>query len=188
MNTIANELPDGCLTDEELQVFKSGRTLDNATEEHVATHLGACEVCKARLDSLPNEPDLIVDLLRAPDSMEQLADGESHDLSGDSTLSYLPVQQRPPTQENRSHEAEPLPDKIGKYFILNYIARGGFGKVYKAKDPDANRIVAIKVPRLSSEVCVEQFLKEARTAAQLQHPSIVQVFDWGREEDGSCFA
>lgn len=89
-----------------------------------------------------------------------------------------------------SGKRDETPEKIDRYFVLRRIGGGGFGQVYLAKDPESNRKVAIKVPRrdkLTSEESVERFLKEARTAADLVHPAIVQVFDWGRQDDGSCF-
>ncbi|MEQ8789298.1 MAG: serine/threonine-protein kinase [Pirellulaceae bacterium] len=85
---------------------------------------------------------------------------------------------------------DPLPEKIGKYFVLRELGRGGFARVYLAKDPQLNRLVAVKVPRpdrLNTEKRIERFLKEARTSASLDHPSIVQVYDWGRTDDGGCF-
>ena len=61
---------------------------------------------------------------------------------------------------------------------------GGFGAVWKAKDPQLDRIVAIKIPRrqLNREE-TEKFLREARTAAQLVHPNIVDVHEVGLEGD-----
>lgn len=82
------------------------------------------------------------------------------------------------------------PEKIGRFFVLRKLGSGGFATVYLAKDPDSNQLVAIKVPRrhkLPPQESLERFLKEARTAAELRHESIVQVYDWGREADGSCY-
>ncbi|QDU82435.1 Serine/threonine-protein kinase PrkC [Polystyrenella longa] len=83
------------------------------------------------------------------------------------------------------HEVtELLPTTIGKFQVLSQLGMGGFGIVFHAKDPDNNRSVAIKIPRpeiLMSEDHVRRFRNEARTAAQLDHPNIVQVFDSGAE-------
>jgi serine/threonine protein kinase len=89
-----------------------------------------------------------------------------------------------------AESGDALPEKIGKYFVLRELGRGGFAHVYLAKDPELNRLVAVKVPRpdkLDTEREVERFLKEARTAASLDHPAIVQVYDWGRTGEGGCF-
>jgi serine/threonine protein kinase/formylglycine-generating enzyme required for sulfatase activity len=84
----------------------------------------------------------------------------------------------------------PVPQKIGRYLVERKLAEGGFGAVYLARDTELQRFVAIKVPRASrfvDESAIAKFIDEARTAAALNHPGIVTVFDVGRQEDGSCF-
>ena len=74
---------------------------------------------------------------------------------------------------------------IGHFELLERIGMGGFGTVWKARDKELDRIVALKIPRqgqLAPED-VDNFLHEARIAAQLQHPNIVRVFEIGREHD-----
>jgi serine/threonine protein kinase/WD40 repeat protein len=73
-----------------------------------------------------------------------------------------------------------LPEAIGKFQVLQLVGRGAFGSVYKARDPELDRIVAIKVPRagyFSSPEQEERFLREARSAARLSHPGIVPVHE-----------
>ena len=75
--------------------------------------------------------------------------------------------------------------EIGHFKIVERIGAGAFGTVWKAFDTKLDRTVAIKVPRhaqleLSEE---EQFLREARSSAQLNHPHIVSVHEVGREGD-----
>jgi eukaryotic-like serine/threonine-protein kinase len=82
------------------------------------------------------------------------------------------------------------PPRIGRYRIIHRLGQGGFGRVYLAHDDDLDRPVAIKVPnpeRITLLEDVEEFLVEARTLAQLDHPNIVPVFDVGRTDDGLCF-
>ena len=74
--------------------------------------------------------------------------------------------------------------RLGKYEIHSEIGRGGVGVVYRGRDPDLNRDVAVKVlaPYLvESDVLVERFRREARLAAQLDHPNIVTIYDVGME-------
>jgi WD40 repeat protein/tRNA A-37 threonylcarbamoyl transferase component Bud32 len=70
--------------------------------------------------------------------------------------------------------------RLGHYELLEIVGTGSFGTVYKARDPELDRIVAIKIPR-DGNVCgkgdVERLLREARSVAQLRHPSIVSVYD-----------
>ena len=74
--------------------------------------------------------------------------------------------------------------------MIRLLGRGGFGRVYLARDEDLDRPVAIKVPnpeRVAGPDDVEAYLAEARSLAKLDHPSIVPVHDVGRTGDGLCF-
>jgi serine/threonine protein kinase/Tol biopolymer transport system component len=73
---------------------------------------------------------------------------------------------------------------LGQYQVLRQIGRGGMAIVYEAYQPSLNRYVAIKVllPYLAADPnFVERFLHEARSAARLEHPNIVAVYDVGRQ-------
>src|SRR5262245_54073388 len=79
--------------------------------------------------------------------------------------------------------------RLGKFELLMGVGSGAFGTVYKARDRELDRTVAIKIPRpgsISSEGDRERFLREARSVAQLRHPSIVSVFEVG-ESDGTPY-
>jgi serine/threonine-protein kinase len=72
--------------------------------------------------------------------------------------------------------------QFGPYEVLEELGSGGMGKVYRAKNVMLERIVALKTltPLLSAdEGFVQRFLKEARVAARLNHPNIVQIYDFG---------
>src|SRR5271156_2543038 len=76
-----------------------------------------------------------------------------------------------------------------RYEINHLIARGGMAEVYRAHDRLLDRPVALKVlfPELSIDRSfVERFKREAQAAANLSHPNIVPVFDWG-EDSGTYF-
>jgi tRNA A-37 threonylcarbamoyl transferase component Bud32 len=73
--------------------------------------------------------------------------------------------------------------KLGKFEILSDLGVGAFGTVYKARDTELDRVVALKVPRagdLSSGEDQDRFLREARSAAQLRHPNIVPLYEVGQ--------
>lgn len=75
-----------------------------------------------------------------------------------------------------------------RYEIVSEIARGGMADVYLARDSKLDRPVALKVlsPELSRDPAfVERFRREAQSAAGLNHPNIVGIFDWGQEHGTS---
>ena len=75
-----------------------------------------------------------------------------------------------------------------RYEIVSELGRGGMGVVYRAHDPRLNRQVAVKLipPSLLTEVAEQRFQIEAQLVAQMDHPSIVSIYDFGRHE-GSLF-
>ncbi|MEX2658558.1 MAG: Stk1 family PASTA domain-containing Ser/Thr kinase [Acidimicrobiales bacterium] len=77
----------------------------------------------------------------------------------------------------------------GRYELHRLIARGGMAEVFLARDALLDRPVALKVlfPEFATDPSfVERFRREAQSAANLSHPNIVSVYDWG-EEDGTYF-
>ena len=77
-----------------------------------------------------------------------------------------------------------LKHRLGNYRLLNVIGQGGFADVYLAEHIHLNTLAAIKVlqMRLTGNN-LEQFRNEARTIANLTHPNIVRVLDFGIAEN-----
>lgn len=80
-------------------------------------------------------------------------------------------------------------DKIGRYEVIHEIGRGGMSIVYKARDHELNRLVALKLMLKSSDESLNllRFQKEARAASQLEHPNIVKVHDFSTTSDGTPY-
>ena len=73
-----------------------------------------------------------------------------------------------------------------RYKIVEILGEGGMAFVYKARDKQLQRDVAIKTLKpnyVNQEKFVDRFRREAQTAANLNHPNIVQIFDWGIEDE-----
>jgi beta-lactam-binding protein with PASTA domain/serine/threonine protein kinase len=70
-----------------------------------------------------------------------------------------------------------------RYEITSHIARGGMADVYEGRDTELNRSIAIKVLHSqfsADEAFVKRFRREAQAAANLSHPNIVGIYDWGQ--------
>ncbi len=79
---------------------------------------------------------------------------------------------------------EPSRTLADRYELLGHIARGGMADVYEARDTLLGRRVAVKVLHSqfsSDEAFVKRFRREAQAAANLSHPNIVGIYDWGQE-------
>ena len=77
--------------------------------------------------------------------------------------------------------------RIASYTLLEPIGYGGMAVVYRARQETLDRIVAVKVLTenlATSEEFIERFRREARTAANMRHPNVVTVHDFGQDERG----
>ncbi len=74
---------------------------------------------------------------------------------------------------------------IAHFDLIERVGLGGFGTVWKARDTQLDRVVALKIPRKGAlaRESIDEFLHEARIAAQLTHPNIARVFQVGRDGD-----
>jgi serine/threonine protein kinase len=79
------------------------------------------------------------------------------------------------------------PRRIASYTLLEPIGHGGMAVVYKARQESLDRTVAIKILSenlAASEEFIERFRREARTAANMRHPNVITVHDFGQDERG----
>ncbi|HYF51175.1 MAG TPA: protein kinase [Planctomycetota bacterium] len=94
------------------------------------------------------------------------------------------------TAETTKRTSRRMPSKIGEYEILEEINRGGMGIVYKARDPQLRRQVAIKVLLAgegATDEDIKRFQREAQSTARLQHSNIVPIYAVGTHEGKPYF-
>src|SRR5262249_32160120 len=92
---------------------------------------------------------------------------------------------RPASAVDRGNTVSPGLARIGKFQLVELLGSGAFGNVYKAWDGELERIVALKIPRAGAGES-ERFVREARSAARLQHPNIVALHEAG-QIDGTYY-
>ena len=83
---------------------------------------------------------------------------------------------------------EQTPRSVGAYDLVEKIAEGGMGTVYKGRHRDTGEVVAIKLvpPHLAGNgVLLKRFEQEFRAAKQLDHPNVVKALEFGSAENGS---
>ncbi len=77
--------------------------------------------------------------------------------------------------------------QVGKYQIVEKIGVGGFGTVYKGRDPFIKRSVAIKTCQSEEEEIKKRFFREAEFAGNLHHRNVTTIYDFGVTEDGTPY-
>jgi serine/threonine protein kinase len=167
-----------CPEREELAEFAAG-DLPRAELARIADHLENCVACAEALVTFDDLTDSFLMRLR------QSAEHE------DATASYLPPNLLEAARSSRRRDPPAGgPRRLDGFELLQELGAGSFGQVFRARDTELDRTVAIKIlraGRFASPEEVDRFLREARSAAQLKHPGIVSIYGTGQSEDGTCY-
>jgi serine/threonine-protein kinase len=151
-----------------------------------------------RAKLLSDHPDLAI-TLECLEALEQLAPPSSRPSKSGGAELHPATPHQPTHVENTGRETDTpsfmwstgSTGDFGKYELLEEIGRGGMGVVYKARQKELDRLVAIKMilaSQLATPEQVSRFHAEARAAARLHHSHIVNVFEAGQIHGQHYFA
>lgn len=186
MNSLDRPTASGdCPTVATLQAFCQGK-LAVIEIESISEHVQRCERCASiLLDWSTSEAGAIPELDIVPETRAH----EDSELAGGPSRTDKGSTDEPPTSSYRA--GEDFPECIDRYRIVRVIGRGGFGKVFLARDEQLERLVAVKVPhpeRLRTPSDVAAFRREASLHANVDHPHIVPIYDVGGSAKTPFFA
>jgi WD40 repeat protein len=145
----------------------------------IEAHLAACVACREAWDPA-YQSQLLHEAVKELRGTTSVKDNVMIRIRGETTRPSPPGDEEPP-----------LPEQIGGFEILGTLGRGGMGTVLKARQVSMDRVVALKIlpQRLAKDnAFVDRFIREARSAARLRHPHIVQGYDAGLADGYYYFA
>lgn len=155
--------------------------LSAAAYQRVARHVEQCGACEQTLAALDDQSDSFLTQLRKRSSETTANDAVVPRELLDAARSFRAESDVPPAE---------MPRRLGKFELLEELGMGSFGQVFRARDTELNRIVAIKMlraGRLASREEVDRFVREARSAAQLKHPGLVALYETGQTPEGVAY-
>jgi tRNA A-37 threonylcarbamoyl transferase component Bud32 len=187
--------PARCPSPAELRAFAVG-DLGEADVECIAGHVLGCEPCERALRSLDGVADGLVRSLSGfgpgapvqaplPEALLQAARGAGRSSGGESCADV--------SLDSGRRLARMLGEgacRLGRFELEAELGVGSFGHVFRARDTELDRPVALKIQRagsITSGETAERFHREARSVARLKHRGIVALYDTGTTEDGICF-
>jgi tRNA A-37 threonylcarbamoyl transferase component Bud32 len=188
--------PVSCPSTDDLQAFAVGN-LSGTTLARIAEHLTTCRRCDGLLPAFDRSADgLVAELSRlnnaeapgnfalpaelvtlAREAARSRSNGKASEVSVDSGRRY-------------ARQLAAGACRLGKFELLAELGAGSFGYVFRARDTELDRTVAVKIQRAGSLADQEEaarFHREARSVAQLQHPGIVSLYEIGQTDEGVCY-
>ncbi len=155
-------------------------TLGESDHAALIGHLDRCEACTNRLEQLAADDQfwqVSAKSLRIDDQLP-VDDTSTDQLSKDDAVAAIPLS--PVLKSLLAPSEDPYSlGRVGRFEILGVVGSGGMGTVLKARDVDIDRIVALKLPAthlMDSPTALERIEREARSAATIRHPSIIEIY------------
>jgi serine/threonine protein kinase len=162
----------------DLAAFATGNLTGKAFER-IARHVEDCATCESALADLDRDAEpFLAEVRQAASETAQIGDA-------------LPEELVAVAHSCRSAAGLRAGcGRLGQFELLEELGMGSFGHVFRARDTKLGRTVAIKMLRaggLASREEIDRFLREARSAAQLQHPGLVALYETGQTEAGMVY-
>ena len=177
-----------CPQDEQFRNWLRG-SVPVEDAEALSAHLEACPRCQATLSTVSEIDDTFVEYLRQPwvhDEFEDEPELQEAVARARAIGDMLLIRHK--TDQRGGHDPD-IVGELGDYRILEKLAQGGMGTVYKALHTKLGRVVVLKVlsaGRSANKRAVAQFEQEVMALAWLDHPHIVRALD-AREVAGTRF-
>jgi eukaryotic-like serine/threonine-protein kinase len=169
-------LSKSCPEPAKLAEFATGN-LPRSAFVHIAGHIEQCAGCASSLEAFDSVADSFVFRLRQSATCGSTAE--------------VPPALLAAARSARGQAAWSAKGcRLDRFELLQELGVGSFGQVFRARDVELDRTVAIKIlraGRLATQEEVDRFVREARSAAQLKHPGIVSIYGTGQTEDGTCY-
>ncbi len=187
-------MESSCPDSVELREFALGRG-NPSRFDALADHVEGCACCQQQLNGLDGSTDELIDQLGRLRTASHVNDvrGERWSeaiLAGASKSRHVGSRITADVGRELARRLGEGSVCLDRFELRCELGVGSFGYVFQAWDPRLQRVVALKVQRagsLASQEEVERFLREARSAAQLKHPSIVSMYETGQTEDNVWF-
>lgn len=186
-----------CPPIDRLKSFALGKLSDDSFEL-LSRHVADCKLCADSLASFDEVEDGLVSELRSlpkhsaevPDEIFEVARSVNESIRQGEPGQRDSVGVVHDSARSLAERLADGPVQLGRFELRSELGDGAFGHVFRARDLELERDVAVKVYRtgsLGGEEAVDDFLSEARAAAKLSHPNIVAIYDSGKSDDGVCF-
>lgn len=179
-----------CPSTVSLRDFALGRS-EGCEFESIAEHVECCQPCQGLLERMDGADDLLIGQLQKLSTVVAHQPTDNEPVLVNAVLSGMgrsgPIRIAADAGIGLARRLLEGPVYLDRFELRSELGVGSFGYVFKAWDPRLERIVALKVQRagnFASTEDVERFQREARSAAQLKHPSIVSLYETGQTEEG----